>query len=147
VSEQVPFVTRVHRLLGIESPAAPVRSGPSVASDADDAALAEIRRRIIEPVYRGILRDGELERLSVHWAENFDEGWLYVVGGAGGEPFQHMTWVDRTPGATSVFSAREAEDAAARLAGQLEDWVCETGFGWGEQRTARYVLPEAQSDG
>jgi|GEM_PF-6437529 len=33
------------------------------------------------------------------------------------------------------------EAVARRLASDLEDWIAESGCGWGQQRQARYTLP------
>lgn len=96
-----------------------------------------MRRRIVEPVVTSLLSADELDHLEV-WATRsggVDEVWVRVV--ARGESFRDL--LDSTEWGTG----RDGGSLAARLADHLEDWISETAFAWGQQRTADYTLPEA----
>jgi len=111
---------------------------PGDVTDATDATLRELRRRAVDPVVAGVLRPGELEELSVHRGENGSPGDVWVRLAAGGEAFtQLLSSVDR-----EGEPRAGVQELAARLADQLEDWVCQTTFAWGERRSARYTCPD-----
>jgi hypothetical protein len=93
---------------------------------------------VVEPVVTGLLEPGELEDLAVCWGEAGDPGDVWVRLVAVGERYAAIL----TSPAWGVPQLDETEALAERLADQLQDWVCETRFGWGEQRRARYVCPE-----
>jgi len=116
----------------------PAWARPGDVTDASDATLRELRRRAVDPVVDSLLRAGELEELTVHWGEPglSDDVWVRLV--AGGEAFVQLLSSTAWEGEQRAG----AEALAARLADQLEDWICESGFGWGQQRTARYTCPE-----
>jgi hypothetical protein len=135
-------------VLGIRVPGSTqsVRPGPSAASDAEDGALAEIRRCIIEPVVRSVVRDDELERLTVHWLEPAEPERVMVVLVVLGQRYELQVWVDRAEGDGRPLTNDDALNAADAFANWFEDWVCESRFGWGEQRVANYVLPDVRPD-
>ena len=127
----------------------PVASAPSPGevSDATDARLRELRRRVVDPVVRGLLADDELTSLSVHWGRDGTQGDAWVRLTARGEVFEdYLTapdWglADATSDQAGGPLALDLEAVARRLASDLEDWIAESGFGWGQQRQARYTLP------
>jgi hypothetical protein len=111
---------------------------PGDVTDVSDATLRELRRRAVDPVVGGLLRPGELEELTVHWGEAGLPGDVWVRLVAGGEVFVQLL-------SSPAWEGEEragVEALAARLADHLEDWICETRFGWGQQRTAQYTCPE-----
>jgi hypothetical protein len=114
------------------------RARPGDITDASDATLAELRRRAVDPVVAGLLRPGEVEELTVHWGEAGPPGDVWVRLVARGEVFVDMLSSPAWEGERRAG----AEVLAARLADHLEDWICETRFGWGQRRVARYTCPE-----
>lgn len=108
-----------------------------VAGDLDAADLGEVRRRVVDPVLLAGLRPGELDDVELtfgpprSWsgspvdADDVPDVWLTVV--ARGETF----WT--TP-VRATFERWPAYDVAVVLADQLEDWLPETGFAWGQRR-------------
>ena len=115
--------------------------GPGVVTDDDH--LRTLRRTVVEPVVRSLLTEGELEQITVSWAANGDPGdvWVHVV--AAGEVFGCWMFSRSWPGhgPDGDHTTTTPQECAERLADQLEDWIAESRFGWGQQRTARYVLP------
>jgi hypothetical protein len=95
----------------------------------------------VNVIARSVLRPDEFQSLRLDWVTPWthrldaDAGWVALrvtVTAIADEAFQKEIWnPDRSAG-------WEAE--LAQLASDLEDWVCETSFAWGEQRTA--LLPE-----
>ena len=120
---------------------------PGPITDAEDERLAGLRRRVVEPVVRSLLAPGELQALSVHWGVDGEVGDVWVridVPGERHEQWLPSPWHQSEPAGTGEATEAPPTDAqvAAQLAHQLEDWVCETSFAWGQQRTARYELGE-----
>lgn len=107
-------------------------------TDATDPVLAELRRRVVEPVVSALLTPQELEEFEVHRGEQGEPGrssglWVRLV--ADGEVFvAHL-------GDSSPPDDAEVERCAAHLADLLQDWICETRFGWGQLRVAEYTCP------
>ncbi|MCI2237395.1 hypothetical protein MO973_05805 [Paenibacillus sp. TRM 82003] len=116
---------------------------PGPVTDADDERLAELRRRVVEPVATSVLGSTELEALSVHWGVDGREGDVWVRIDVPDERHEEVLlspwWIlgpeDGHPPASET-------EIAAHLGDRLEDWVCETAFAWGQRRRARYELPE-----
>lgn len=79
------------------------------------------------------IRKTELDKLAfVEINEGVDAGlWIRLV--AQGEVFEQQL---SSPSWKNVKDATQAT-VEGRLASLLEDWVCETKFGWGENRTVR----------
>ena len=125
--------------------------------------LTELRRRVVTPVVRSMLRDGELEHVVVTFdAPPGDRpvppepGSVWMSLSACGELFEHRLvpgTAERAgqaddpgeeggsrPGDPDVWDAQELADD---LYGQLRDWVVETRFSWGERRYGDYVVPPA----
>lgn len=120
---------------------------PGPVTDADDARLAALRRRVVEPVVRSLLEPGELEALSVHWGVDGEVSDVWVRLDVPGERYEQ--WLPSPWHQSELAGAGEATEApvtevevAAQLAHHLEDWVCETAFAWGQQRRARYELED-----
>ena len=143
----MPGVYRSWLRVEVDTTPLPSQSSPrpGPVTDADDARLAALRRRVVAPVVRSQLRPEELQALSVHWGvdgEASDVGVRIDVPVERHEQMVASPWWNTDPWGTG--QATEAPvtetDVAAQLAGQLEDWVCETSFAWGQQRTARYEL-------
>ena len=116
---------------------------PGPVTDADDERLARLRRRVVEPVVTSVLTAEEIEHLSVHWGVDGREGNVWVrldVPDQRHEELLLSPWWVADPWDVEVPTS--AEQIAAHLGDRLEDWVCETAFAWGQQRRARYQLPE-----
>lgn len=108
-----------------------------MAGDLDAADLGEVRRRVVDPVLLAGLRPGELDDVELtfgpprSWsgfpvdADDVPDVWLTVV--ARGETFS-------TRPVRATFERWPAYDVAASLTDQLEDWLAETGFAWGQRR-------------
>lgn len=93
----------------------------------------------INGLVQSVLKPDEMTSLHLEWVTpTHDYGpdtWVVLrltVTAIRGEFLQHEFW---GPGWWCDW-----DSALADLASQLEDWVCETTFGWGEQRAA--VVPE-----
>lgn len=122
--------------------AGPTHPRPGDVTDAEDPELARLRDAVAVPVVTSLLTARELEQLTVHHGVDGDEGDVWVRVVAAGEVFQDWltspVWRSLEAGAERPLTA---EECAARLADHLEDWIAESRFGWGQQRSARYVLP------
>ncbi|WP_432573600.1 hypothetical protein [Kineococcus sp. SYSU DK005] len=117
---------------------------PGPATDVDDERLSALRRRVVEPVVTSVLTPEEVEHLSVHWGIDGEEGDVWVridVPDQRHEVLLLSPWWVPDPGGDDG-PVTEAQ-VAAHFGDQLEGWVCETSFAWGQQRRARYELPEA----
>jgi len=116
----------------------PDRERPGDVTDASDPGLRELRRRAVDPVVAALFRPGELEQLAVHRGGAGLSGDVWVRLVAVGEGFTTLL-------SSALWEGERrwgAEELAARLADQLEDWICETRFGWAQRRVARYTCPE-----
>lgn len=109
-------------------------------TDATDDALRELRRRAVDPVLASLLSPAELAGADVVvYREDGTEVvslWVRVLG----EDLQVWLW-------NPEFGAGQSQDpvdVAAHLADQMEDWVCETRFAWGQHRLATYRIPPAR---
>jgi hypothetical protein len=134
---------------GPDSPTATI-PGPSDITDADDEQLRLLKHRLAQPVSTSLLTDAELEHISVHWDQDKTSGETWVRVLACGEVFQDWltspTWggsdsADAGTGADGELQSIDLQLCAARLSDHLLDWIAESRFGWGQQRTARYTLP------
>jgi hypothetical protein len=108
-----------------------------VRFDLDPADLGEVRRRVVEPVLTTMFRPGELTDLhltieipAATWSSFMGPDlepavWLRLT--VGDETFQHSL---ANPG----FWLEDGTWMAEELAGKLQDWICETSFGWGDLR-------------
>ncbi|WP_432493143.1 hypothetical protein [Kineococcus auxinigenes] len=115
---------------------------PGPVTDTDDEQLAELRRRVVEPVVTSVLEPEELEDLSVHRGVDGREGDVWVRIDVPGERHEEMLlspwWA---PGPEDVDLPTTDAQIAAHLGDRLEDWICETAFARGQQRRARYEPP------
>ena len=102
-----------------------------------DPQLAELRRRVVDPVVASVLTTDELESVVVFEELTGHEVRATVV--ARGEPSYHYLQMRRSLPAAD----EELANRAAQFASELEDYVAESGFAWGEQRLARYTIPPA----
>lgn len=92
----------------------------------------------VQALVGSVVRPHELRDVRLDWVTPTAHGWdapnagwvaLRVTVAAGAdEVFQRQVW--------GPDWHRTWEDELRDLASELEDWVCETGFGWGEQRIA-----------
>lgn len=106
-------------------------------TDATDPVLADLRRRVVDPVVASLFSPAEVDEVSVRWGALPAGGDVWVRVVAEGELFEHLALYGGSDPADPVARL----DAAAQLADRLEDFVSETRFGWGEQRISRYDLP------
>lgn len=105
-------------------------------TDATDPELAELRRRIVDPVVASVLTADELESVLVYEVPGSSAVQVRVV--ARGEGFHHQVqWERRLP-------VEDVAIAAERFADELENFACESDFGWGVQRVARYEIPPSR---
>ena len=109
----------------------------SAVTDAVDAELAELRRRVVDPVVASVLTADELEFVVVFEERIGHDVRATVV--ARGETSHHYLQMQRSLPAAD----EELVERAAQFASELEDFVAESGFAWGEQRVARYEIPPA----
>lgn len=99
-------------------------------------------RARVHALVASVVRHHELDELRLEWETPRAEGWeAAVVDGAalrltvtaiGSESWSREIW-------GSDWSCAWEEELA-QVADQLEDWVCETRFAWGQQRRA--VIPD-----
>lgn len=125
-----------------ESPGLAPWPAPSDVTDATDEQLRAFRRTVVEPVVGSLFTPGELEGLSVHWGKDGDPGEIWVRVTACGELCEAVAYgPDPDDEAESWSSwAADPQAVAGHLASQLEDWIAESEFAWGQQRIARYAL-------
>jgi hypothetical protein len=104
--------------------------------DLDPADVPEVRRRVVEPVLAAMLRPGELDWLEVGCSTLDTTSW-WSASEFGAEV--HVALAVRherftLPLAEVGFWLRRAGDLAERLADALQDWICETDWGWAQLR-------------
>lgn len=85
--------------------------------------VVEAMAEVVVPVLRDLLRDGEVDSVSVGWVD----GELWLEATLRGETFRDPLSARSDP-PWSVPAARE------RLTSDLQDFIAESAFGWGEQR-------------
>ena len=108
--------------------------------DLDGNDLAEVRRRAVDPVLAALLREDELDSVALGvggppgspWRGHEEEVWLAVV--ARGETFHCFV-------CKAYAWSVSAEEAAAQVHEELQEFIAESAFGWGELRTSDYVVP------
>lgn len=106
-------------------------------TDATDPILTELRRRVVDPVIGSLFTPDELDEVTVAWGALPDGGEVWVRVVARGELSEHLL----LSSGADLTDPAVLRDAAANLADQLEDFVCESRFGWAQQRIAHYELP------
>ena len=137
-------------------------SRPARPSDADDLALgtlephadydldlddvAEVRRRVVDPVVKGLFADREIASVDIfkevasrppwdHWPLDLSVPMDVFCRVTFFNAEQAQVWL----GYQGHF---DAEAVASRLAEQLEDEFTESRWGWAQRRVAEYrVLP------
>jgi hypothetical protein len=92
---------------------------------------------MVDPVVASLLTADELESVVVFEERTGHEVRATVV--ARGETSNHYLQRQRS---LPAFE-EELAGGAAQFASELEDFVAESSFGWGEQRIARYDIPPA----
>lgn len=104
--------------------------------DLDLSDHDEVARRVVLPVLEALYREGELV------------GWVLRV--ANDRLLLSVTTVDEVDeydlgwdGSGSV----EAAEVAYFLSDRIEEYISETSFGWGEQRSMRGPIPGPVTDG
>ncbi|MEW1959656.1 hypothetical protein [Kineococcus sp. NPDC059986] len=115
---------------------------PGPVTDAEDPDLAALRRRVVDPVVRGMLRPHEVDRLSVHRGVDGRDGDVWVVLDTPGE--RYVDWLPSPwwrPEPHELDPPGSDEEIAAHLADRLQDWFAESSTGWGQLRPAVYELP------
>ena len=110
----------------------------ATATDATDLELAELRRRVVDPVVASVLTADELDSVTVF--EDPSTHAIRVRVQARGEVLLHWVQMER------ALPVDDPVHAAARFADELENFAAESDFGWGVQRIARYVVPPAPTD-
>ena len=94
-------------------------------TDAVDPELAELPRRVVDPLVASVLSTEELESVVVFEKRSSHEVRATVV--ARGETSHHYLQTERSlPAADEELASR-----AAQFASELEDFVAESGFAWG----------------
>lgn len=116
---------------------------PGPVTDADDKRLAELRRRVVEPVVRAMMTTEEVESLSVHWGVDGRAGDLWVQLDAPGA--RYIDWLPSPWWQSEPFELdppTSKAQIAEHLADRLQNWIAESSFGWGQLRPATYQLPQ-----
>ncbi|WP_019875458.1 hypothetical protein [Sporichthya polymorpha] len=121
-------------------------------ADLDLNDLDEVRRRVVDPVLSAMLRPGELVSADLvvadDWPDTDETRWAWkrwpnnpnaarpgdepdslylVIRAIEGE--EHTAWLG-----TLGFYLHDVDDIVERLVSDLNDWICETRFGWGQLR-------------
>jgi hypothetical protein len=127
-----------------------VNDGPGATDPFDPEDLDDLRQRVVLPVVSSLLAADELVSVEVRrgpdeeyrrrWAahlapDDLESIWVNVAA-RDDERWASTVWSPQT-----AWAARTLGEVAANLADRLEDWVCETRFGWGQQRVADYLIP------
>jgi hypothetical protein len=125
-----------------------------MANDLDLSDLAEVRRRVVDPVLGALLRPGELESAELvaadDWPDVDEETWAFKrwpnnpdavrPGDAPNSLYLDLraTGDERHTACLGElgFHRHDAQALADDLASRLSDWVCETRFAWGDPRVA-----------
>lgn len=112
--------------------------------DLDGADLAEVRRRVVEPVVHALLRPDELDWLRVqigpphdswpYYDRRDDAPYVYVVLSAGGD--QLVVQLSKV-----LFERVDATPDASDLHSALEDLIWQSAFGWGQLRKVDVEVP------
>jgi hypothetical protein len=133
-----------------------------VVSARDELNLAEVNAAVVQPVIGALLRAGELDEVRLSWQKlrrrappEFPEDVPFpVVESAvldGPDAVASLRWVDVevlvlslvARGESFAFDVARAEDQPADLElellrdefwSRLQDFIAESGFGWGELR-------------
>lgn len=101
--------------------------------------VGELLRSVIVPVISQLTRPGEVDRVTLTWADQHgpdqlmrhpDKG-LFVELVIAGETAILPIWV---PGEPELSHS----ELRARLASDLQDFVAESRFGWGQLRTHQF---------
>ncbi len=84
-----------------------------------------------------MLTPAELEEISVSEELNREnDHWLVANIRACGEELRAPLW-------SADAGLRTYGQIAASLAGFVQEWIAESGFGWGQLRLAEYEIPSA----
>jgi len=110
----------------------PTLRGPGKDDRFDPCDLNDVRTRVVVPVLDGLLRPGELDRMTVGRGPA-QEIWLELT--AGGRHWASAFWFGPLPDPEETLG-----EVAYFLADRLEDWVC-ADLAWGEQRIADILIP------
>lgn len=102
-----------------------------MSRDLDPRDLGEVRRRVVEPVLRSLIRPDELGDVDL----SVEDGDVYVRVAAQGEL---VTWSLLGTLDDRSWDAREMAD---RFYDLITDDLPTTAFAWGEQREGRYQVP------
>ncbi|HEY6793898.1 MAG TPA: hypothetical protein VI248_04365 [Kineosporiaceae bacterium] len=111
-------------------------SGVDRKSRLDLGDLRDFLDRVVMPVARGILTEEEFEDAWVSLEPDAfqpDNSVVWVRVLAAGEAWAHAIWIPGQEDDTYV-------GLAARIADSLQDWIAESGFGWGQLRVAQYRI-------
>ena len=111
-------------------------------ADLDGNDLAEVRRRVVDPVLGALLREDEIDSVTLRIGLDMalpgsrahaQAVWLTVI--ARGERFDCYV-------CKAYAWPVSAEAAAAEVYEELQELiVAESTFGWGDLRTGDYVVP------
>jgi hypothetical protein len=103
-----------------------------VSADLDPRDLAEVRRRVVDPVVGSLIRPEELERVDV----------LVHDGSVMVNVVARREWLGAFLGEAADVGPWDAAERAEHLYDSLTNDLPTTGFAWGEERTGSYVVPE-----
>jgi hypothetical protein len=94
-------------------------------TDAGRQALFQFLTDVVEPVTSAMLEPKELEAVGI----GFDvEARVVLDLVVAGETSQHFLW-------GPDWESETLADARTRLASELQDFIAESRFGWGQERT------------
>lgn len=103
-----------------------------------DRLLIQALADVIGPTLAKLFTADEIDSVSVHWSSRRHLG--LRVPETGG-PFLWLTLVARGEEYRGVVldlstaDSAELPGLAEGLASELEDWIAQSGFGWGQRRT------------
>jgi hypothetical protein len=124
----------------------------SLLTDDELVSVDVVRRRATPPLTEADLPKGTgvyFSVLDVRWGPDAlddadraapaagDDVEVVVVLIARGD--EHGEWLVHSPYGPQPWTLG---DAAAQLADQMADWVCETRFGWAQIRVPEFTIPE-----
>ena len=143
MDEQRRYRPRGHATWRAQVTTAPLPSQqaprPGPVTDADDERLAELRRRVVEPVVRATMTVDEVETLSLHWGVDGRAGDVWVRIEAPDSRYEDWLpspWWRADPHDVPVPTADV--EIAEHLADRLQDWIAESSFAWGQLRRSSF---------
>jgi hypothetical protein len=110
----------------------------------DDSVTVADLKKLLEPMFDAMLHDHERAALSYHLEQRVGEQWLGDKEPLGDDDVvgSTMTWVrwevlDEEGGSASLDLDGSPEELVEAVQSDLQDFIAETSFAWGELRQPR----------